>query len=228
MSGAAYQCERELAAEGRLRIVDCGLCGFAEVLQLQRRLVRQRQRGEIANTVILAEHPPVISLGSHHSRNKLLVGADVLARQGIDLVTTGRGGGATAHNPGQLVFYPILDLRSVGLGVTEYIRQLERIGILLLEQLHLTAQRRKGYPGVWVGPRKIASIGVRVSQGVTFHGMAVNVANDLSIFDLIEPCGLEAVEMTSVARETGAVCSMSRVKRRLIELLRSAFCRLEL
>lgn len=207
----------------RLRIRDCGLAGFGQVLQLQHKLVRQRQSGEISNTVLMAEHKPVITLGARALKNRLLVGSEVLAQRRIDLVTIRRGGGTTAHNPGQLVFYPILDLRGLGLGVSEYIRRLEQIGIELLEQLGVKSERRKGFPGLWVGEKKVASIGVRVSKGVTFHGMAINITNDLSIFDMIIPCGLDGLQMTSVLKETGKRHSMSQVKRQLVSLLTSAF-----
>ncbi len=139
------------------------------------------------------------------------------------MVEIRRGGGTTAHNPGQLVLYPILDLQKLGLGISEYIRELEAIGAELLEQLGLTSQRHKGRPGLWVGEKKIACIGVRVSKSVTYHGMAINIQNDLGIFDLFVPCGLDGVEMTSVRKETGRLHSMNEIKRRLSQLLVSHF-----
>jgi len=117
------------------------------------------------------------------------------------------------------VFYPILDLQELGLGISEYVRRLETIGIELLEQLGVESTRRKGYPGLWVGERKIASIGVRVSRFVTHHGMAINIRNDLSIFDMVIPCGLEGLRMTSVLEETGRRVRMDSVKKKLRELL---------
>ena len=142
-----------------------------------------------------------------------------MAQQNIDVVDIRRGGGTTAHNPGQLVFYPILYLPDLGLGISEYIRKLEAIGIDLLEQLDVKTQRRKGFPGLWVNDRKIASIGVRVSKFVTYHGMAINIQNDLSIFDYLIPCGLENVKMTSVLNETGKKHPMNEVKSCLSQLL---------
>jgi len=185
----------------RLRIVDCGLTDYRQVLQLQLDLRQKRYNGEIANTVLLTEHQPVITLGARARANKLLVEQGVLAQRGIDVLEIRRGGGTTAHNPGQVVFYPILKLREVGLGINEYIRHLEAIGAELLGQLGVHSEKRKGFPGLWVGQKKIASIGVRASKGVTFHGMAINIQNDLSIFDLIIPCGLDGVVMTSAAEE---------------------------
>ncbi len=209
-----------------LSICDCGLADYRNVLQQQLQLWGQRRQNKIPDTVLIVEHPPVITLGARLIANKLLISREELERKGIDVVNIRRGGGATAHNPGQLVFYPILNLQHLGLGINEYIRELETIGIELLEQLGVCSTRRKGYPGLWLGNnsqskivnrqfRKVASIGVRVSKGVTYHGMAINIQNDLSIFDLIVPCGLDGIEMTSILKETGKEQSMAEVKNKL-------------
>ncbi|MHC4112966.1 MAG: lipoyl synthase, partial [Planctomycetota bacterium] len=142
-----------------------------------------------------------------------------LTQKGIDVVDIRRGGGTTAHNPGQLVVYPILNLQELDLGISEYIRELETIGAELLEESGVRSQQRKGLRGLWIDNRKIASIGVRVSKFVTYHGMAINIQNDLSIFDYITPCGLDGVEMTSVLKETGKRHSMTQVKKQLSQLL---------
>jgi len=210
-------CESKI--ESSLRIIDCGLADYQEVLQLQQRLREKRHRDEITNTVLIVEHHAVITLGARQSANKVLASKEDLAQRHINVVDIRRGGGTTAHNPGQLVFYPILNLQQLNLGISEYIRELESIGVELLEQLGVHAERQKGFPGLWIGTKKIASIGVRVSKFVTFHGMAINIQNDLSIFDLITPCGLNGVEMTSVLKETGRHHSMSQVKERLSQLL---------
>ena len=202
-----------------LHIIDCGLVDYREVLELQYQLRDERRRGEIPNTVLILEHQPVITLGARQSANKLLASKEDLAQKHIDVVDIRRGGGTTAHNPGQLVFYPILHLKHLNLGISEYIRELESIGAELLEQLDVHTERRKGFPGLWVGAKKIASIGVRVSKFITYHGMAINIQNDLSIFDFVTPCGLDNVEMTSVLKETGKRHSMSQVKERLSQLL---------
>ncbi|MFZ2149271.1 MAG: lipoyl(octanoyl) transferase LipB [Sedimentisphaerales bacterium] len=202
-----------------LRNIDCGLADYREVLELQQQLREKRRRGEIPNSVLILEHQPVITLGARQSANKLLADRKDLAQKHIDVVEIRRGGGTTAHNPGQLVFYPILHLQQLNLGISEYIRELESIGAELLEQLGVHAERRKGYPGLWVGAKKIASIGVRVSKFITYHGMAINIKNDLSIFDFITPCGLNNVEMTSVLKETGTRHSMNQTKERLSQLL---------
>ena len=202
-----------------LDIHDCGLADCRQVLQQQKQLREKRQKGQIPNTVLIVEHPAVITLGARQSANKLLVSPEELARRNIDLVQIRRGGGVTAHNPGQLVFYPILDLRTLGLGINEYIRKLEAIGIELLAQLGVEVHRQKALPGLWVDSKKIASIGVRVSKFITYHGMAINIHNDLSIFDFIIPCGLDNITITSVLKETGKNYAMNQIKKNLAGLL---------
>ncbi|MBW8042285.1 MAG: lipoyl synthase [Planctomycetes bacterium] len=202
-----------------LRICDCGLAEYRQVLQQQRQLHDKRRRGEIQDTILITEHPPVITLGARQSANRLQVSRDSLKKQHIDVVDIRRGGGTTAHNPGQLVCYPILHLPELDLGISEYIRELEAIGAELLLQLGVRSQRRKGFPGLWVDNRKIASIGVRAPKLVTYHGVAINIQNDLSIFDFITPCGLNGVEMTSVLKETGKHHPMTQVKKQLSQLL---------
>ena len=202
-----------------LHIIDCGLADYRQALKLQHQLREKRRLGEIQNTVLIVEHPPVITLGARQSANKLIASRDDLAQKQIDVVDIRRGGGTTAHNPGQLIFYPILNLQEYGLGISEYIRELESIGAELLQQSGVHTERKKGMPGLWVGVKKIASIGVRVSKFITYHGMAININNDLSIFEFITPCGLEGVEMTSVLKQTGKHCSMKLIKKRLSQLL---------
>lgn len=204
---------------GTLEIIDCGLAGYEQILSRQHELRDKRRIGEISDTVLIVEHRPVITLGARQSANKLRVGAEQLREQGIEVVEIHRGGGTTAHNPGQLVFYPILNLKELGLGINEYIRTLEQIGIELLGELNVFASRRKGYPGLWIDEKKIASIGVRVSRGITYHGMAININNNLSIFDYIIPCGLDDVIMTSVFEQTGSKGQMDSVKDSLSSLL---------
>ncbi len=210
-------CESKI--ESSLHIIDYGLADYKKVLELQYRLRDERRRSEIPNTVLILEHHPVITLGARQSANKLLASKEDLAQKHIDIVDIRRGGGTTAHNPGQLVFYPILNLQHLNLGISEYIKELESIGAELLEQLGVHAERQKGFPGLWVGAEKIASIGVRVSRFIAYHGMAINIQNDLSIFDFITPCGLNDVEMTSVLKETGKRHSMSQIKEKLSQLL---------
>lgn len=208
---------------GLLQIRDCGITDYRQILQLQQHLRIQRQQNEIPDTVLIVEHPAVITLGARQSSNRLLINRDDLKQKNIDIVEVRRGGGTTAHNPGQLVFYPILNLQQTGLGINKYIRELEAIGAELLGKLDVQSSRRKGAPGLWVGEKKIASIGVRVSKFITYHGMAINIQNDLSIFDYIVPCGLDNVEMTSVLKETGKEHPMDQTKQKLAEILKEHF-----
>jgi lipoate-protein ligase B len=207
-------------------VINGGMMGYAEALAMQAELCIKRQNDQIGNTVVVLEHPAVITLGARKSENKLLATPESLEQRGIQVVQVGRGGGTTAHNPGQAVAYPIIKLnRSLGLGVNEYVRTLEAIGIELLAGLGVEAQRRKGLPGLWIGERKIASIGVQIKKWVTFHGIAINICNDLEIFKLIVPCGLDGVTMTSALAETGRKPEMEAVKKILMGLCEKAFTR---
>jgi len=202
-----------------LCIYDCEIGNYKDILSQQHDLVEQRHKNKIPNTVLTAEHFPVITLGVREKCNEILMNQKELENRNIDIVKTHRGGSVTAHNPGQLVFYPIINLKDFNLGISEYIRKLEQIGIELLSQLGINAARKKGFPGLWVGQKKIAFIGVRVSKSVTYHGMAINIQNDLSIFDYIVACGLEGVEITSVLKESGTKNSMRDIKEKLCKLL---------
>lgn len=202
-----------------LSIYDCGTADYRPILEKQLQLRDKRQRNRIPNTVLIVEHPPVITLGARKTANILLTERDILVKKQIDVVQIRRGGGITAHNRGQLVFYPILHLQQLKLPINQYIRTLEAIGIDLLAQLNVQSRRKKGFPGLWVNEKKIASIGVRVSKFVTTHGMAINIQNDLAIFDNFLPCGLDGVKITSVFKETGRQHPMSLIKEKLIKLL---------
>lgn len=212
-------------SETPLKVVDLGTKPYGPILLLQLELCNKRQKDEIKNTVLIVEHPPVITLGARKSENKLITDEKILKEKGIDVVHVGRGGGTTAHNPGQLVMYPIIKLKSIGLDVSSYIRTLEQIGIDLLKTLGVESERRKGFPGLWIGHKKIASIGVQLKKWVSFHGIAFNINNDLGIFDYIVPCGLDDVEMTSVEKETGTMIDKESVKKELASLCLAAFHR---
>lgn len=187
---------------GRLLVQDLGRREYAEVLELQRDLCRRRIAGEANEDIlILVEHEPVITLGRGTRPESLPLAPDEIERRGIDLFEVERGGDVTYHGPGQLVGYPIVDLRQHREDLHWYLRRLEAGLIDALGNLGIRAGTNPGLTGVWTGGRKIASIGIHVKQWVTFHGFALNVNTDLSYFDLIVPCGIRDVVMTSVAAE---------------------------
>jgi len=187
-----------------LELVDLGRRPYLEVLELQRDLCRRKMSGELdADLLLLVEHEPVVTLGRGLRPGSLPLPPAALEQRGITVVEVERGGDVTYHGPGQLVGYPILDLRRHREDLHWYLRRLEESLILALGRLGVPAERNAGLTGVWTGGRKIASIGIHVKQWVTFHGFALNVTTDLSFFDLIVPCGIPGVVMTSVARELG-------------------------
>jgi len=180
-----------------------GRTRYADALALQRDLHVRGKSGEGSDVLLLTEHEPVFTFGRNARSEHLLVSEREVAERGIDLVRVERGGEITYHGPGQLVAYPILDLTPFGRDVRRYLSRLEEVGLRLLASYDLQAARRSGAPGLWVGERKIASVGVYISRWVTMHGIAINLDMDLAPFRLINPCGFAGLEMTSVARETG-------------------------
>lgn len=186
----------------RLRVEDLGLRPYGEVLELQRELRRRRIAGEIAEDILLlVEHPPVVTLGRGTRPDSLPLAPGELSRRGIEVFEVERGGDVTFHGPGQLVGYPILDLRGHRQDLHWYLRSLEDVLIQALGRQGIEGDRNPGLTGVWTAGRKIASIGIHVKQWVTLHGFALNVTTDLDPFDLIVPCGIRQVVMTSVAEE---------------------------
>jgi lipoate-protein ligase B len=203
-----------------LRIEDLGRRPYAEVLELQRDLRRRRIEGELGEDVLLlVEHPAVITLGRGTRPSSLPIAAAELERRGVEVFEVERGGDVTFHGPGQLVGYPILDLRGHRQDLHWYLRSLEDVLIQALGGLGIEADRNPGLTGVWTAGRKIASIGIHVKQWVTLHGFALNVTTDLDLFDLIVPCGIRQVVMTSVAEEllrTDAEALMAEVRGRVV------------
>lgn len=215
-----------------------GTVPYAEALALQNALAERRRAGAVGDTLLLLEHPPVLTKGRRTDPRELGMGEDWYRMQGIEVVAADRGGRVTYHGPGQLVAYPILDIAAAGADgrpdVHAYVRALERVTIEALADAGIPAQVFDGLTGVWtagappvplgsIGPqgtevaardealaggdgeaRKIGSIGIHVSRGISTHGLAINVNNDLQPFEWIVPCGMEAARMTSVARELGA------------------------
>lgn len=185
-----------------IAVLDLGRRGYAPVLELQRELRRRRVAGELTeDLLLLVEHDPVITLGRGTRDSSLPVSRALLQARGLEVFEVERGGDVTLHAPGQLVGYPILDLGGFRQDLHWYLRQLEETLIRGLSQVGVAADRNPGKTGVWSSGRKIASIGIHVKQWVTLHGFALNVTTDLSHFDLIVPCGIHGVTMTSVACE---------------------------
>jgi lipoyl(octanoyl) transferase len=186
-----------------LHICHLGTIPYREALVLQARLLAERQADEIPDTLLLLEHPPVYTRGRRADDGELPLGEAFYRARGIEVVPTDRGGRVTYHGPGQLVGYPIMRVSDIGV----HLRRMEAAIVAALAEYGIEARSRCAegidYTGVWVGERKVASIGVHLSRGVSTHGFAVNVVNDLTPFQWIVPCGLEGVAMTSLERELG-------------------------
>lgn len=184
-------------------LVDLGRTAYGEALALQRAVHAAREAGAVPDTLLLTEHDPVFTLGRGADAANVIAPAEALRRRGIDVVRVERGGDVTYHGPGQLVAYPILDLREHGRDVHRYVRGLEEAAIRVLAAYGVQAERVPGAPGVWVAGAKVAAVGVFVRRWVTMHGIALNVAPDLGPFGLINPCGLPGCPVTSLERLTG-------------------------
>jgi lipoyl(octanoyl) transferase len=203
--------------------------GYAEALDLQARLVDERRRGDIGDTILLLEHPPVITLGvkTRGKAANIVASPDALAAEGVSVFETGRGGDITYHGPGQLVGYPILDLRPDRCDVHRYVRDLEEALILTIREFGIEGRRVTGRTGVWVGPEgreeKIAAIGVRISRWITSHGFALNVTTDLRHFQLIVPCGIADRGVTSIERVLGRAVPMRDVEDAAVRAFGSVF-----
>jgi len=203
-------------------VMDLGRQSYRPVLERQQQMVEQRRAGDIPDTLILVEHDPVYTLGRSADESHVLVPETELEKRGIDLVHIGRGGDVTFHGPGQIVGYPIIDLRSRGKGVLWYVGNLERViqRVLLDYGIESTTDRRNR--GVWVGDEKVAAIGVRIVRQVTMHGFALNVAVDLSYYDAIVPCGIRDKGVTSLDRLAEGV-EMEGVKEKVVERFMDVF-----
>ena len=206
-----------------------GIVEYSAALELQQSVVEERRRGDVGDTLLLVEHPPVITLGT---RNRIgaahvVASEEQLASAGVAVHQTGRGGDVTYHGPGQLVGYPIFDLRPDRCDVHRYVRDLEEALILALRSLGVDGKRVTGLTGVWVGPtdreEKIAAIGIRISRWITSHGFALNVSTDLSPFHLIVPCGIADRGVTSLEHVLGRAVAMADVEEAVVEGLERVF-----
>ncbi len=205
-------------------MLDLGRMAYAPVHQLQRDCVAWKLAGrQRADLFLMVEHLPVFTLGKRGGRQSLMVSEQFLVAQGIDIVETGRGGDITYHGPGQLVLYPVIDLKKRRLSVAGYVELLEELMIDTAAAFGVIAGRDARNRGVWVGDNKIGSIGIRVRHGVTFHGLAFNINLDFEHFSWINPCGLQQVGVTSLVKERGESISFAEVKEYVVTLLGRKF-----
>lgn len=202
-----------------------GLVGYDEALELQRTLVEERKAGLIPDQLLLLEHPPVITLGvkTRHDRSNIVATPGLLEAEGVQVIESGRGGDVTYHGPGQLVGYPILDLKPDRCDVHRYVRDLEEVMIRMAAVFGVTAGRLPGLTGAWVGQEKLAAIGVRIAKWVTSHGFAFNVNTTLSHFDLIVPCGIPDKGVTSLQKLLGRSVVMAEAAAAAENSFRSVF-----
>jgi lipoyl(octanoyl) transferase len=200
-----------------------GRLPYAEGVELQARLVAQRQAGEIPDTLLLLEHQPVFTLGRNASAANVLHPAEALRGRGFEVFEAGRGGDVTYHGPGQVVGYPILDLAPDRKDVHRYVRDLEEVMIRTCAGYGLAAERVPGLTGCWLGPAKVGAIGVRIARWVTSHGFALNVDADLAPFQLIVPCGIRDRGVTSLAQALGRTVPVAEVQDALAAHLAAVF-----
>lgn len=202
-----------------------GLISYADGLEIQKTLVEQRKAGEIPDQLLLLEHPPVITLGvkTRNNRSNIVAAPETLEAEGVEVFETGRGGDVTYHGPGQLVGYPIIDLKPDRCDVHAYVRDLEEVMIRTAAAYGITAARIQGLTGAWVGNEKLAAIGVRIAKWVTSHGFAFNVNTTLDHFDFIVPCGITDKGVTSLEKLLGHRIPVETVADTLERAFRDVF-----
>jgi lipoyl(octanoyl) transferase len=210
-----------------LRVHRLGRVAYGEAVEMQRALVEERRADRVPDTLLLLQHPHVLTLGAKlaAARAHVVAAPGELAARGVEVFEAGRGGDVTYHGPGQLVAYPILDLRPDRCDVHRYVRDLEDVMIRVSSDFGLRAGRVEGFSGAWIGDRKIGAVGVRISRWITSHGVALNVSTDLDYFDLIVPCGIADKEVTSLARELGRTVDHPTVENVFIQHFAEIFGR---
>lgn len=201
----------------RLEVRRLGVVPYGEALAMQRALVEERRADRVPDLLLLLEHPPVLTIGvrGDGGRSNIVATGERLADLGIEIHETGRGGDVTYHGPGQVVGYPILDLRPDRCDVHRYVRDVEDVMIRVCADYGLTAGRIAGLTGAWIGHEKIGAIGVRISRWITSHGFAFNVSTNLDHFKLIVPCGISDRGVTSIQKATGRQVPLAEVEDRL-------------
>jgi len=197
-------------------VYQLGLIGYSQAYHLQRELLCQRVNDEITDTLLLLEHPPTITIGKSGKLENVLASQAQLAREGVSLFFVDRGGDVTYHGPGQLVAYPIIDLRNRGRDVYKYVRDLEEVIIRTLNDFGINARRDRNHAGVWVRGKEVAAIGLGISRWVSMHGFALNVNMDLEPFSLINPCGFCDRKATSISNLLSQDIPIETVAERLL------------
>ena len=203
--------------------LDLGLVRYGPAFAIQEQLLAARIAGQLPPTVILQENPPTFTIGRSGSVDNVLVSPAELQARGIELIQVNRGGDVTYHGPGQLIASPLLYLGDIGLNANQYMNRLEDVLIGVLAEFGLQAHRRDEYPGAWLGEFKIGAVGVGVRHGYCFHGVSLNVDLDLSPFQLINPCGVAAMPVTSMRKALASSISMSQVRTVLRHALEATF-----
>ena len=207
----------------KCRVLDLGLVSYEKAYYLQKKLHEFRREGRIDDVLILLEHEPVVTVGRGGKRDNILVSDELLESKGIRVFEIDRGGDVTLHCPGQLVGYPIFDLKVHGKNIHKYLRNIEEIIIGSLKVYGIDGQSIEGHTGVWVGGKKIASIGIGIKGWVTFHGFSLNINSDLSYFSLIRPCGFESRMVTSMSEILGSPVEPKDFRHQLIEQFAEVF-----
>lgn len=204
-------------------ILDLGVIDYDNALKLQRELVNKRRARQINDSLLIVEHPPVFTIGRSGSRDNLLAKEEYLSSRSINVINVDRGGDITFHSPGQLVIYPILDLKERSRDLHKYLRDLEEVGIKFLQRYSIFGNRVAGSTGIWVLDKKIGSIGIAAKDWVTYHGMSININNDLKFFSMINPCGMKDIEVTSLQEVLGQEIPMNLAKKAMLSEFNRVF-----
>ena len=203
--------------------LDLGLMPYESAFAIQERILEARMRDRLPSTIILQENSSVFTIGRSGSRSNILASADELQRLGIEVLEVNRGGDITYHGPGQLIVSPLLYLGDVDLNANQYLHRLEDVLIDLLSTLGIRTYKKKDYPGVWWNQAKIGAVGIAVKHGYTFHGFSLNVNLDLAPFNLINPCGVSQMLITSLHQILGHEIPMAEIKEKLHEIMTETF-----
>jgi len=207
----------------KLEILNLGKMKYQKAYEIQLEMIKKRAADEILDTLILVEHPPVFTIGSSGTEEHISVSREFLESSGIEVFETNRGGDITYHGPGQIVAYPILNLKEHKQDLHWLLRQYEEVTIRLLEEYDIKARRIEGLTGVWVGDEKITAIGVGVRRWVSYHGFAFNVNPNLEHFSYIIPCGIRDKGVTSLAKLLGKEMDMDQMRKKVIKYFAEVF-----